>query len=110
MENVKESKTWKQMQKDLKIGKTLSKKDYETLSKMYELINITNEQTEDPSEETNNLTPVSWCQIGFGFQAFQNVPLWYDVKDGSIMEIVKENYEKYIQDKLKTKGREDGLQ
>jgi len=64
---------------------------------MYELI------------ETTKLTPVSWCQIGFGFPAFQNVPLWYDVKDGSIMEIVKENYEKYIQGLLATKEREDKL-
>ena len=71
--------------------------DYENLSKMYELI------------ETTNLTPVSWCQFAFGFPAFQNVPLWYDVKDGSIMEIVKENYEKYIQGILATKEREDGL-
>ena len=75
--------------------------DYENLSKMYELI--------ETSKGATELTPVSWCQIGFGFQAFQNVPLWYDVKDGSIMEIVKENYEKYIQDKLKTKEREDEL-
>ena len=71
--------------------------DYENLSKMYELI------------ETTKLTPVSWCQFAFGFQAFQNVPLWYDVKDGSIMEIVKENYNKYIKSFLDTKEREDEL-
>ena len=71
--------------------------DYENLSKMYELI------------ETTKLTPVSWCQFAFGFPAFQNVPLWYDVKDGSIMEIVKENYEKYIQGIIATKEREDKL-
>ncbi|MHA1562726.1 MAG: hypothetical protein ACTSPA_11435, partial [Promethearchaeota archaeon] len=61
------------------------------------------------SKESTKLTPVSWCQIGFGFQAFQNVPLWYDVKDGSIMEIVKENYDKYIEKILATKEREDKL-
>jgi len=71
--------------------------DYENLSKMYELI------------ETTKLTPVSWCQFAFGFPAFQNVPLWYDVKDGSIIKLVKENYEKYIQTILETKKREDGL-
>jgi hypothetical protein len=71
--------------------------NYENLSKMYELI------------ETTKLTPVSWCQFAFGFPAFQNVPLWYDVKDGSIMEVVKENYEKYIQGILATKEREDEL-
>ncbi len=71
--------------------------DHETLSNMYELI------------ETTKLVPVSWCQFAFGFQGFQNVPLWFDVKDGSIMEIVKENYEKYIQGILDTKEREDKL-
>jgi len=75
--------------------------DYENLSKMYELI--------ETSKESTKLTPVSWCQIGFGIQAFQNVPLWYDVKDGSIMEIVKENYNKYIKGILDTKEREDEL-
>ncbi|QEE15482.1 hypothetical protein DSAG12_01308 [Promethearchaeum syntrophicum] len=75
--------------------------DYENLSKMYELI--------EASKDTTKLTPVSWCQIGFGFQAFQNVPLWFDVKDGSIMEIVKENYNKYIKGILNTKEREDEL-
>ncbi len=71
--------------------------DYDNLLKMYELI------------ETSKLTPVSWCQFSFGFKAFKNVPLWFDVKDGSIMEIVKENYNKYIQGFLNTKKREDDL-
>ncbi len=71
--------------------------DNENLLKMYELI------------DTTKLTPVSWCKFAFGFQAFQNVPLWFEVKDGSIMEIVKENYDKYIKGFIDTKQREDEL-
>ncbi|MHA1720072.1 MAG: hypothetical protein ACTSWX_03555 [Promethearchaeota archaeon] len=71
--------------------------DMANLSKMYELI------------ETTKLTPVSWCKFSFGFQAFNNVPLWYDIKDGPIVKIIKENYDKYIQNLIRTKKREDQL-
>ena len=59
--------------------------------------------------EKLNLTPVSWCKIKFGFQGFEDVPLWDDIKDGIIMQIITERYEKYLNKVIKVKQQEDAI-
>lgn len=69
--------------------------DNETLQKMYRLI------------EEMDLTPASWWRLTLGFQSFESLFQWDDIKDGIIFPIIKENYVKYISNLIKTKEQED---
>ncbi|UYP47441.1 hypothetical protein NEF87_003726 [Candidatus Lokiarchaeum ossiferum] len=71
--------------------------DQSTLQKMFTLI------------ESEGLTPVSWCKMSFGYESFETLSLWDDIKDGVIFPIIREKYEQYIQKMLHIKRREDNL-
>jgi len=74
-----------------------SKIDETTYERMVEMI------------EKAKLTPVSWFRIDFGFQGFDNLFLWEEVKDSIIIETVQEKYQYYLGKLLKTKQREDDI-
>lgn len=71
--------------------------DQDTMQKMFSLI------------DSEGLTPVSWCKISFGYESFEILSLWDDIKDGVIFPIIKEKYDQYIQKMLHIKQREDNL-
>jgi hypothetical protein len=71
--------------------------DHETLDKMYELIS------------KSNLSPVSWWKLKFGFNGLDMLFVWEDIKDGVIVNMVKENYQKYLDKSMETKHKEDAI-
>ena len=44
-----------------------------------------------------------------GFNAFQLLPLWEELIASPILDVIKSNYQKYIQSLLKTKQTEDAI-
>jgi hypothetical protein len=52
--------------------------------------------------ENHHMTPVAWCKMTFGFQAFDAIPLWEVIKDGLIVKVIREKYERYLNDLLLT--------
>ena len=69
----------------------------DTLLKMFSMI------------ESQNLTPTSWFKIDYGFNGFNSMFLWEEVKESVIIDMVKDKYNYYIGKLLKTKQREDSI-
>ena len=59
--------------------------------------------------KNQNLIPVSWCKMKFGFRGFDDIPLWDEMKEGIIMKIIIERYEKYLGSLVKSKYQEDAV-